>query len=199
MNVAACGGVGTGVRTAPSEPPTAPLASASTTTVSTTQTQLALHQDMDKDSDNPGRKSYFDADDYNAPNYPYAASAVERRTAAAVLKRYLTAAVADDGAAACSLIYSLFAETIPESYGLPPLGSPALRGDTCAKVMTKMFKQQHKQLAAELPTLEVASVRVSHNRGLAVLHFKDMPPRSITMHRERGVWKVDAVLDTEVT
>jgi hypothetical protein len=61
--------------------------------------------------------------------------------------------------------------------------------------MSKMFKANHKQLAAELASLEVAVVRLSHNRRLALLRFKGISSRGIDVHRERGHWKVNLLFD----
>jgi hypothetical protein len=166
---------------------------------SDTQTEPAIQEDRDKDFEAHSRDGYYDHDDYNTPNYPYAASASDMRDVAALVKHYFAAAVAEDGGRACSLIYSLFAETVPETYGLPPTGTAALHGTTCGQVVTKLFKMNHRQLVAELATLEVSSVRVNGNRGLALLHFNGIHARSINVHRERGVWKINGLLDTEVS
>jgi hypothetical protein len=196
FGVTACGSTNRGlplVRQSPS------ATTVSVTTASSAAGTPRLHEDQDKDIDIHVAKGYFDADDYNTPNYPRVANMTDARAVRALVKRYVATAAANDGASACSLIYSLFAEEIPETYGLPPTGSPALHGTTCAVVMTKLFKLHHSQLAAEAATVEVVGVRVNGNRGLALLHFRGIPARSIDVHRERGVWKINALLDTEVS
>lgn len=116
-----------------------------------------------------------------------------------LVKRYFAAAVADDGARACSLIYSLYAETIVETYGQPPAGPPELHGSTCAVVLSKLFRLHHGQLVAEARTLAVTGARADGNRGLVLLRFHGIPAHNLEVHRERGVWKIDDILDKEVT
>jgi hypothetical protein len=125
------------------------------------------------------------------------ASTADRRAVAAVVMNYYAAAAAGDGVAACALIYSIFAEEIAEVYGQPP-GPAALRGRTCAVVMSKLFAQQHQQLVSERARLEVSAVRVKGLRGRALLRFADGPEREIEVHRERQKWRIDALLDKEL-
>jgi hypothetical protein len=156
--------------------------------------------DRDKDYERTSnRSSYYDIDDYNRPYYPGHASPADSRAVAIVVKRYLEAAAADDGAKACPLIYSLFEETIPETYGQSATFSPNQRGKTCAEVMTGLFAKSHAQLVAEAASVRVTAVRTNGRRGLALLRFTHIPARSIPVHRERGAWKIDALLDTEVS
>jgi hypothetical protein len=143
--------------------------------------------DIDHDSDNNN-------DDYG---YGHPANAADMRAIALLLKRYYTAAAADDGKTACSLLYSLLAEEIPELYGEPP-GPKALKGKTCAVVMAKFFKQHEKQLPSQAVSINVTTVRIKRLRGLAIMSFKSMPRRDIAVHREHKVWKVGELLDTEL-
>lgn len=199
MGVAACGGASKEATSGSSTSSNAAADSAIVTTSSAASTPSRLREDRDKDYGDSDSDSYFDNDDYNTVNYPYTARPAEIRAVTALVKRYLAAAVTDDGATACSLIYSLFAEAIPETLGLPPTGTPALRGKTCAVVMSKLFKINHAQLAAESATLEVATVRVNDMRGFALLHFKGIPAHSIGVHLERGTWKIEETVPIEVS
>lgn len=97
------------------------------------------------------------------------------------------------------MIYSLFAETIPELIGEPPTGTPQTSGKTCAVVMSKLFKLNHAELAGELATMQVAAVREQGMRGLALLRFPDRPPHIIMVHRERGAWKIDETVPIETS
>jgi hypothetical protein len=116
---------------------------------------------------------------------------VDRRQMTAVLKRYYAAAAAEDGVEACALMYSLFAEEVPEDE------SPAaLRGQSCATVAASLFKQRHRELVADNATFRVTLVRVSGRRGLALLKFGNRPERDIRMHREGHRWKVEELLDS---
>jgi hypothetical protein len=193
----ACGGASKGAGSASQTSPGAVASSSTqaTTASSIASTQTNLKRDRDGDYDNSGNGTY-DKDDSVVLRYGHAAGASDRQAVAAVVKRYYAAAAAGDGAKGCSLIYSIFAETIPEDYGRPPAGPPALRGKTCAAVMSKVFKQSQPQLAADYATLKVTGVRLEGNRGWALLSFKAMPARSILVHSERGAWKIYALLDT---
>ncbi|HTA96911.1 MAG TPA: hypothetical protein VK730_04645 [Solirubrobacteraceae bacterium] len=203
LAVIACGGAGRGASSTSSSATSAAAAvqaaAATTNSTSTGETAGPPREDRDKDYGDNSSDSYFDADDYNTVNYPHAADAADTQAVTTLVKRYLTAAAAEDGATGCSLIYSLFAETIPETLGLPPTGTPSLYGTTCAVVMTKLYKQEHHKLAVEAATLQAAAVRVNHMRGFALLHFKGIPAQSIDVHLERGVWKIDETVAIEVS
>jgi hypothetical protein len=134
----------------------------------------------------------FDGDDAPVRFFGHEASAAERQPITALLTHYYAAAAKEDGAKACPLIHSLIAETIPEDYGQ----TPALRGTTCAVVMSKLFKQHHRQLVIDSATLEVTSVRVEGGRALALLRFAKAPvPNHIPVHREGRTWKIWELLD----
>jgi hypothetical protein len=147
------------------------------------------------DSDDKDNDANSD-DDIVVLNYGHAARAADERAITTLVNRYYAAAAADDGAKTCSMLYSILAEAVPEEYGQEP-APPALRGTTCAVVMSKLFRQRHRQFAAEAAALEVTSVRVKGTRGLAVLRFATTPePRKISVRREHGVWKIKELLDS---
>jgi hypothetical protein len=185
LGVTACGGAGKGAGSAAKNAASTSGTSATTTTPKATEPEHPHKTDRDGDSDN---------NDYA---YGRPANAADKRAVRALVKRYYTAAAASDGTKACSLIYSIFAEEIPEVYGEPP-GPSALRGSTCAAVMSKLFKQNHHQLVVDLAELKVTDVRVKRHHALALLSFKAMPPRDIRVHRERRAWKIDELLDSGV-
>lgn len=186
LGLTACGGASTldGSHSTTSPSVTTTDSAPATTATSATPTSQPPKNDIDNDSDNNN-------DDYA---YGHAASAADRRAVTALVERYFAAAAAGDGATACPLIYSLFAEEIPELYGEPP-GPPALRGSTCAVVMSKLFKQRHRQMVADHATLEVTDVRVKGRRAHALLRF-ETGARDLLVHREGRVWKVDEMLDS---
>jgi len=132
-----------------------------------------------------------------ASTTPALASAADTRAVTRLLQDYYTAAAAGDGAAACGLIYSPLAEAVPEDYGKPP-GPANLRGKTCAVVMSKLFRSMPERMRVDHATLDVREVQAEGNEGLAVLRFKRNPERQFLLHRQRGVWKVGALLDTEL-
>jgi hypothetical protein len=139
-------------------------------------------------------RSHADADDDGVLLFGQAAGAADTRAVTALVKRYYAAAAASDGATGCSLLYSTIAGTVVENYGQPP-GPPALRGGSCAVVMSKLFKQHRRQLAAEVATMQVTGVRVKGDQGLALLNFGSPPERHMLVRRERGAWKIGVFLD----
>lgn len=157
---------------------------------------------LDRDNDyewtsNP--RSYYDSDDYDRPYYPDKANAADTRSVAVLVKRYLAAAADEDGATACSLMYSLFAEMVPETWGQSATRSPYEHGKTCAQVMRKLFAERHSQLAVEATSVQVTDLQTNERRGLALLRFAHLPSHKIDVHREHGAWRIDALFDIETT
>ena len=152
-------------------------------------------KDRDNDSDN-NSGSYYDKDD-SVREFGHAADVADRQAVAAVVERYFAAAASEDGATACSLIVSSLARSIPGDLGRPP-GPPYARGRTCAIVMSKIFKVNHRQLRVYHAMLEVTGVRLGGDGGFAVLGFGTLPGREIRVTREKSVWKMDALLDSEL-
>jgi hypothetical protein len=153
---------------------------------------VQLKRDSDGDTDNPG-SSYYDKDDAEILAYGKAANTKDRLQITALVKRYYAVAAAGDGAAGCSLTYSLIDESTVENYAQ---NHPTLRGKTCAEVMSNQFEQDRAQLAAGSARLHVISVRVGENRGYALLGAGKRPERSLLVHRESGAWKTEALVDS---
>jgi hypothetical protein len=154
--------------------------------------------DGDGDFDNSSN-SYYDSDDDPIRHFGHAASAADARTIAELVKRYYAAAAAEDGAVACSMILSSVAKSLPGNLGIAqPPGPPAYPGKTCGLVLSKVFKLNHLHLAAYHAHIEVTGVRVEHDRALAVLGFKTLPGRDITLEREHGGWRLDRWFDIEL-
>jgi hypothetical protein len=146
--------------------------------------------DADFDNDTIKNKGYYDGDDGAIRGFGHAAIAAERRAIAALVKRYYAAAAASDGAKACPLINSALEEAIPEDYGQPP-GPAYARGKTCAVVMSKLFEHAHSQLAG---AFEVTGVRVEGREARALLGSRAVPASFVSVKRERGAWKIGALL-----
>ncbi|MFZ1154787.1 MAG: hypothetical protein WAN93_07780, partial [Solirubrobacteraceae bacterium] len=188
VSVIACGSEGKEAHSTSQVAATATDGTTATTAApATIPGKPSVKNDRDHDSDN-------NDDDYG---YGHAADAADRQAVTKLVTRYYAAAAAGDGATGCSLIYSLLAEEIPEVYG-GPTGPPGIRGNTCAVVMSKMFKQDHRRLTLDHATLKVTAVRILDRRALATLSFKTMPQRDIAIRRERNVWKIGELLDTEL-
>jgi hypothetical protein len=187
VGAAACGGANKATGSASQASSNVATTAAQTTTASTSAKPTATT------APRSGGESSLDA-----LNYGHEASEPDRRAITALVKRYYAAAAADDGATACSLIYSTFEEAIPEDYGQPP-GPPNLRGKTCAVIMSKLFKQLPGEPPAVLAKTEVTGVSVRGRRGFARLHSSAMHTGSIAVERERQTWKIQALIGSACT
>jgi len=188
LGVGACGDSGKGVGSASESPSRAAAA-----TVAATRVQPRLPTDSDEDNDNPGGSRY-DADDSPVLRFGHAANHAEGRAIASLIRRYYAAGAVGDGASACSLLYSLLAESVVEEYAQ----SPGLRGKTCAEVLSKLFKRRHRELTGDVAALEPTVVRVGGDHGLALVRFGAARERRVLLRRERGAWKMDVLLDLGV-
>jgi hypothetical protein len=139
-----------------------------------------------------------DHDDQTFEEYGHPASAAANSAIRAILRDYYAIAVAGDGAKACSMLVSGFARSIPTDFGRPP-GPPALRGNTCPVVMSKLFAQQHKLLVAEAPNMKITRVRVQGSQALVFLAFPTTPePRDMGLEHEAGTWRLTGMIDTSL-
>lgn len=172
-----------------------------TVSVSTTPTKappapVETKTDADKDNDASGFADEKNND--SVLDFGHAADSSDQREITSLIKRYYAAAVTENGAKACSLLYSTIEESVPEDYGISPPSQPYLRGTTCPAVLTLLFKHYHPQLLLEYPKLEVARVRMIEHHGLVILRFGKLPEREIPVGREGHTWKLDALLDNEM-
>jgi hypothetical protein len=155
------------------------------------------------DEDADAASGMQDRDDANVRWYGHESSTAERRAVAAVVRRYIAAAGAGNGAMACSMVYSSLAgsselsRAVPQEYAPAP-GSSALRGRKCPEVASMLFQLDRRRLVAEVATVQVVSLRVEGSRGWAVLGFRTMPERVIAVAREGRAWKIDGLLDSEM-
>ncbi len=141
------------------------------------------------DRDNDGDHN---DDDEKVLYFGHAADATDQRISLALVTRYFALAATGDGAKACSLLVPFIAESVAENDG----HSPALRGKTCAVVMSKLFKLHHRSLAEKNATLKAIEVRVESDRALVVLEFPTIPEvRQITERRVGSTWKLLDLLD----
>lgn len=150
-------------------------------------------EEGDNDSDSVKGGGYYDLDDADFRAYGAAADAAETSAVSRLVTRYYAAALADDGAQACGLLDSRLAKSVPQEYREAP---PVLRGKTCAVIASKFFAQVHQQLNVDDTTLKVGPVRVSGDRGYALLGFEGrLPERYMVIRREGGSWRIGSLLD----
>ena len=157
---------------------------------------LVKPRDRDNDIDNSSG-SYFDGDDRIVRAFGHAASATDRQAITAFVKRYYRVAAALDGAKGCAMQSASISKSLPEVLGRRP-GPPYLSGKTCAEVLTKVFRQNYRQIVVYAANLQVSSVRLGGQEGYAILAFKGLPGRALRLFREHGVWKIGALLDGEL-
>jgi hypothetical protein len=136
-----------------------------------------------------------DNDNELVRGFGHEANEADKHAVTTLIKHYYAAAFAHDGAVACSLIYSPLAKAIAQEFGQH---LPALRGKTCAVVLSKLFKQEHRRLAIDIAT-KVSTVRIRGDDGWAMLYYTNTrPERYIPVLRENGVWKMDALLENRL-
>jgi hypothetical protein len=154
--------------------------------------------DRDGDTDSQGAGNY-DSDDSEPLAFGHRADRAETRAAAVLVRRYLAAAAAGDGARACSMVFPTVAKTVPTVLG--GVGEPPYsHGKTCAQVVSNIFRFYRAQLNTENRVLGVSEVLVRGDKGTAMLAPRggsSFPRRVIELRRDGSVWKIDAVLDQE--
>ncbi len=156
-----------------------------------------LKGDEDYDADDEPHSLPAESDDDPLlQSYGKQAGPDDARAVTALVKDYLTAAVTDDSAMACSMLDSSVVA------GLSAGQSQSERNarQTCAAALSSLFKQQHQGLIAdEVATMVVTSVHVRGNLGLAALGFTRRPQAQIIVKREGGAWKIDTLLANNLT
>lgn len=156
--------------------------SASTTAAGASSTHGS---DRDNDSDH-------NDDDENVLDYGHAANAADRRASVALVTRYFAAAAGGNGATACSLLMPFISGSVVENYSR----LRGVRGNTCAVVLSNLFRQRHRQLAAKSASLEVIAVRVEGDKALAVLNLPEIPEvRQIAERRLGNRWRLLVLFD----
>ena len=142
-------------------------------------------RDRDNDNDN-------NDDDAHVLYYGHAADAADRQAIATFVMRYFAAAAAANGARVCALLVPLVAETIVEEYG----NSPALRGTSCAVIVSKILRREQAAIAAKRAALQVIKVRVNGTHALAILNFPELPEvRQFVLRHVNGSWRAFSFLD----
>jgi hypothetical protein len=182
MGLAACGSTG-------------PSTGASSTTVASQRAlRAAAHErDGDGDNDSLGRSRYDSDNDANF-DFGVPAGAAERQAISALVRSYYEAAAGDDGKRACALTYWLTAEAIVEEHDRGK-GPHALRGSTCAEVLSKLFAGRHRELVGDLGRLEVRDLQIRRNQGWLVLDPGPARERVVFVHRVGAGWRLSVALD----
>jgi hypothetical protein len=148
--------------------------------------------DGDGDSDNRTHSRY-DRDDSSVLAFGHAASSVERREIAALVKRYYAMSAARNGAGACTLLSATVKRLLRD-----PAAQHYDSGRTCGQVMTKIFAMNPNELRVIAATVRVTAVRIAHAEAFAVLAFAAQPPHWMLVVRERGGWKIGFIHEREL-
>lgn len=141
--VTACGSSSQPTAPAPKNSPTNTTALTTPTDAPPAPVKTRSDSDRDNDIGAPG-----DDTNNSVLHFGHAANATDTQAITTLIKRYYTAALAENGAKACSMMYSTLAESVPEDYGQSPPGEPYMRGTTCPAVLKLLFKHEHLQLKA---------------------------------------------------
>jgi hypothetical protein len=194
----ACGSTHSGTDSPAHSSPAATVPTTDTPTAPTDTTPAPAETKVDGDKDNDIGAPYDDTHNDGVFALTHPPSSADARAITALIKRYYVLAAAENGAAACAMLYSTLAEVVPEDYGQSPPGQPYMRGTTCAAVLTLLFKHFHAQLALELPKLRVRRIGLDGRNARALLSFGTLPERQISVDREGHSWRIDALLDSEL-
>lgn len=114
-------------------------------------------------------------------SFGHLASDVETQAVAPLVKRYYMAAAADDGQAACRLMYARWKKAVIEDVE---------RGNNCAQAMTSFFKRHPGWPTTDLRAIEVTSLRIKGSQGIALLRSQAMRSGEIVLHREGRAWRI---------
>jgi hypothetical protein len=193
-----CGLVACGSTSKGATPPSQVPDTKSSGTASAEHTNINTGKAVAAPSPEQKAKTPLDNAARNVLNLGHAANATDKGLIAALVRRYYKAEADEDGAAACSMLYSLYAESVPEDYGVTPPGPTYAHGTTCPAVMTLVFKHFHNQIVARLPKLEISRVRLIAHQGVAVLSFGGRPEREIHVTREGHIWRIVGLTDSEL-
>ena len=197
FGISACGSSSKGVGSASQSSSSSAAATAAAST-STTPAPDFRKADRDQDNDVGAPQDGLEKNNNRVLDFGRAAGSSDERAITSLIEGYYAAALAEDGAKACTLLYSTLAEAVPEDYGQSPPSQPYMRGTTCPTVMMLLFKHEHSKLAVLVPLLKVSRVRLKEHHGLVVLQFGKMPERQIPVAREGHIWRVEALLDSEL-
>jgi hypothetical protein len=150
-------------------------------------------RDTDGDVDSFGRSSYDNDNDAILAFGP-AADPVDRRAILALVGRYYAVAAADRPGKACSMLDPLIVEAALEEHS-EGNGPASLRGSTCTRILSELFKQRHRELVEDLAASQAIAVQVKGNRAVALMRFAGRRERRVPVRRTGASWKMDALLD----
>jgi hypothetical protein len=154
------------------------------------------HEDGDADSSEEYETTYdngdyHDSDDGPILNFGRAASVGEKQAIMPLVKRFYTAAVHGDGAAACSIMLPSLARSVAGAYGQSSGPSYLRGGESCAAIMSLLFAHFRAKLAGEIG---VTNVLVKGNMAFVLIGSMTMPASYLPVEREDGHWWIAALI-----
>jgi hypothetical protein len=168
------------------------------TAVPTTSGRAAASTERDGDQDvDRLTRSPADFDKDAIPAFGQPADGRDKLAILGLIRRYYVLAAAGNGAGACRLLFGPTAETVLEEHHNGH-GPPALRGSTCAQIMSRMFAQRHSELVEDISGYQVLAVQVRRNSGYALVRFPakhELRELQVLVHRYRGGWTMQVPLD----
>lgn len=136
----------------------------------------------------------LDPDDFpGLVDFGHAAGTDVTDRISALIRRYYSAAVAVDGRAACSMLYSVVLRDIVDG---DAFASEGLRRGSCTLAMYTLFRQRHRRLIAERRSLTIVRVRTDGLNGRVMLRFGIQPEaRELDLRLVDSRWRIAQALD----
>jgi hypothetical protein len=131
---------------------------------------------------------YHDGDDAAIIGFGHPADAADKQAIASLVRRYYAAAFAGDGRTACGLMDSQTERFVPAIDGS---NGPVNRGHTCPTIMSKVFNENHNNLAG---TSETTDVYLKEDQAYALIGFPSRETRYIHVLRQKATWAIDDTL-----
>jgi hypothetical protein len=151
----------------------------------------------DDDGDNDS------SSDENIRTFGHEADRTDARAMAATLRRYYAFAARDEGGRACAMLTRAIRKAVPLEYGL----RAGHRRQTCAAIVTGIFRHFHPVILSEARKMRVIDARLEGEKGyvvvrphspcvrsMCVLNLRELLIAKLLMQREDGAWKVEALL-----
>lgn len=150
--------------------------------------------DHDGDTDDKGG-GFYDGDDHGVRYFGHAADAADRRAVVRLLHRYYAAVASVNSVAVCELLDPNLASSLGEAGGISSKAGSHSYIDTCAVTVSKHLKGALGRTRAELLAIRSVAVRVRGDRGFGLLRVPPSELRYMPVRRNRGAWKVEALID----
>jgi hypothetical protein len=129
-------------------------------------------------------------DDVYILRFGPAAGPADKNAITALIKRYYSALAHEEDSLACSLLFLVLQNLVPETYSQTSRSQKAGQGKTCAAVLSEVYAGHHRELVDENGRLRVVAVRVQGNSALALLRFGPRLVRRVVIYREGAAWKI---------